>query len=500
MSDFQLPDMLESGELARLIPVVPDSQKEQRVVAVVLATFRVVPEFALALLGEVGAPSGKTAKIECYTEVVFRKTKEDKKRLRPDGLIVVTLGKRVWTAIIEAKAGTARLTNEQVEEYIAIARTHDVNAVITISNQYAVLPTHHPLDIPKSRRKTVELFHFSWAAIATKATVLSDTKKVADVEQAFILKEVIRFLQHDSSGTLTFTKMSPGWKETALAIQQRLPLKANDANLQDAIGSWHELTKFLCLELSSALSEIVVIKLPRNAALEQSRRFADDVNLMMERQLLKCEFDIPNTAGILKITADFLRRVIILSVEVGAPQDRARAPSVINWLTRQLPVTSDDAKLLIRAAWRNRTQKTAAFLSQVREDTACLIGSNKSLLPRSFEVIRTIVMAGRFIQSQNFVEDVKSAVPIFYSDVIQHLKEWSPSPPKIKESKDKEGQVGSLSPVASENHEVVSVTVEPQELVMNVDLEVIPRADEGRPVKKEEASAILGYLSKRLGS
>ncbi len=68
MSELQLPGILESGELARLIPIVSDSQKEQRVVAVVLATFRVVPEFALALLGEVGAPSGKTAKIECYTE------------------------------------------------------------------------------------------------------------------------------------------------------------------------------------------------------------------------------------------------------------------------------------------------------------------------------------------------------------------------------------------------------------------------------------------------
>lgn len=500
MSDFQLPDMLESGELARLIPVVSDSQKEQRVVAVVLAAFRVVPEFALALLREVGAPSGKTAKIECYTEVVFRKAKDEKKRPRPDGLIVVTLGKRTWTAIIEAKAGTARLTTEQVEEYIAIARSHDVNAVITISNQYAVLPTHHPLEIPKSRRKAVELFHFSWAAIATKATVLNDTKKVADVEQAFILKEVIRFLQHDSSGTLTFSKMSPGWKDSALAIQQRLPVKANDASLQDAIGSWHELTKFLCLELSSALSENVVIRLPRTAALEQSRRFAGDVNLMMERQLLKCEFDIPNTAGIIKITADFLRRVVILSVEVGAPQDRARAPSAINWLTRQLPITDDDTKLLVRAAWRNRTQKTAAFLSQTREDPACLIGSDKSLLPRSFEVIRTIDMAGRFIQSQNFVEDVKSAVPMFYSDVVQHIKEWVPSPPKIKDSKAKEEEAETVLSAGPEEHEVAHATVEPQEYPTIVDLEIIPRADEGKPVKKEEVSTILGHLSKRLDS
>lgn len=499
MSDAQLPDMLESGELARLIPVVADSQKEQRVVSAVLATFRVVPEFALALLGEVGAPSGKTAKIECYTEVVFRKEASEKKRSRPDGLIVVTLGKRIWTALIEAKAGTARLTTEQVEEYITIARAHNVDAVITISNQYAVLPTHHPLQIPKSRRKEVQLFHFSWAAIATKATVLSDTKRIADVEQAFLLKELIRFLQHDSSGTLTFTKMSPGWKETALSIQQRLPLKANDENLQDAIGSWHELTKFICLELSSALSETVTIRLPRNAAMDQSRRFADDVNLMMEKQLLKCEFDIPNTAGIVKITADFLRRVIILGVEVGARQDRARAPAAINWLTRQLPISDDDSKLLIRAKWPNRTQKTAAFLSQTREDPENLVGSNKTLLPRSFEVIRTLDMAGRFIQSQNFVDDVKSAMPTFYGDVVQHLKEWTPSAPKIKEIAPK-GETEADPRKDGHDSEAGTGSQETQEDIASLDLEIIPRADETKPVRKEEASTILKYLSKRLTS
>ena len=66
-----LPDFLESGEIARLIPVIADSRREQRVASVFLATLSAVPEFAQPLLTSVGVRLGKRSVIDTFTEVVI---------------------------------------------------------------------------------------------------------------------------------------------------------------------------------------------------------------------------------------------------------------------------------------------------------------------------------------------------------------------------------------------------------------------------------------------
>jgi len=71
-----LPEFLESGEIARLIPVIADSRREQRVASVFLATLSAVPDFAHPLLTGVGARLGKRSSIDTFTEVVFKGHRE----------------------------------------------------------------------------------------------------------------------------------------------------------------------------------------------------------------------------------------------------------------------------------------------------------------------------------------------------------------------------------------------------------------------------------------
>lgn len=499
MQSQNLPEFLERGDIARLIPVVPDSQKELKVVSAVLATFRIVPEFALALLKDVGAPTGKTAKIECYTEVVFKNGSDNSRKARPDGLLRISMGKRTWTAIIEAKAGNAKLTKEQVEEYLDIAKKNGVDAVITISNQYAVLPTHHPLDVSKSKTRVVDLFHFSWAAIASRAIVLSESKKISDVEQAIVLDEIIRFLRHDSSGVMRFSRMAKGWRDTASKIQQQLPLKGTDADLLDAIGSWHELTKFLCLELSTALGEVVTLKLSKDTLANQNLKLAEDIELMIENQTLSCEFDIPDTVGNLKLTADFLRRVAILSVEVDAPKDRARTPATVNWLTRQIPESPLDSMLLVRARWPRRTEDTAAYLLELRENPSAIVGDSKGILPKSFEIIRTIDLGGRFIQSQNIVDDLRSELHNFYKGVVQHLKEWIPSAPKIRTQTKAAKETEPENLVEAIEDAVTRSEITEAEPSEAIEMDDLSRLDTTSPVNSEETTKILTFLTKKFG-
>ena len=71
MAKNNIVDQIESGQIARLLPTVADSKKEERATSSLLASFMVVPAFVGEVLSSVGVHFGKRSKIKCYTEVVF---------------------------------------------------------------------------------------------------------------------------------------------------------------------------------------------------------------------------------------------------------------------------------------------------------------------------------------------------------------------------------------------------------------------------------------------
>lgn len=82
--ELKIRNALASGQLAKLIPTVSDSKKEERATSSLLASFMVVPTFAKEVLSEAGAPTGKRLKIKCYTEVTFKSFDKIKNRDQTD--------------------------------------------------------------------------------------------------------------------------------------------------------------------------------------------------------------------------------------------------------------------------------------------------------------------------------------------------------------------------------------------------------------------------------
>jgi hypothetical protein len=196
------PEFLSGGEPARLIPITADSAREQKSISVLLAGMRSVLELRQALLKSIGTRVGSSATLEAWTEVVF--ANEDKKTAqqkdRPDGILILRTGKREWRALIEAKVGNETLGEEQVSRYLQQAKNHKLDAVITITNQFAALPTHHPVKLPKIATRSVALYHWSWAFIRTQCQLLLKNNDVEDVDQVFILSEILRYFESDRSG------------------------------------------------------------------------------------------------------------------------------------------------------------------------------------------------------------------------------------------------------------------------------------------------------------
>lgn len=466
---LQLPDdesglaiqpFIEQAQIARLIPCLKDSNAEGKATSSFLASLMVVPSLAETVLKDAGAPVLKASRIRCLSEVVFKDNK-----IRPDGLIIIESGKNVWTALVEAKVGNNDLAQEQIEAYLDLAKGLGVDALITISNQFATRPTHHPVAVSKMKTKKVALLHFSWQSIISKAVMLSENRDVEDPEQAYILIQLIRYLSDSRSKVTVLPRMSKDWKVVSDEVLKRSRLAKTSPTVKNAITDWHQLLRYLALELGAAIGKPVSVHLTKALIDDPNRRVSEDAEMIANENHLRAYLKVPNAASLVNFTADFQRRTINFSMKLDAPGDKSMRPkTAITWFLRQLSHLNEPA-LIIRVEWPRRIPMTSATLGEARENPERLLAPNVTDKPKFLEVMRVVDLGAKFGGSKNFVEACETALPRFYRNVVQHMTAWVAKPPKIKEPKaslpsdvEKSGGGDGVGIVPAENREVASST------------------------------------------
>lgn len=448
--DLPRPEFLTQGEKARLIPSVADTSKECRITSILLATMMSVEEFGKGILGSLGMRVGKTSKIQCFTEVVFKG--DGSSKIRPDGLIIVRTGNKSWSAIVESKIGKAELNKEQIEAYLDIAKQHNIDAVITISNLSVADPSHHPLQVGKVKTRNVGLYHWSWMHLITEAIMWTKHYGVSDSDQGYILSEFVRYLQHPSSGVGSFDRMNSGWKDVCTTIQHGMPVNKTSAEVTDSIANWHQFVRSLSLEMSVAVGHSVTVPLRREYNADPQKRLLDDCQTLATDQIVETEFDIPNAASRIRVCADIKRRTVSASMRLRAPEDKVRAKARINWIFSQLKNCVDDS-LIIKVIWPSRIPDTFATLGKLRENLDIALSDKTDAAPIAFEVIMTRDLAARFKGAQTFVEDTQALLLEFYDKIGQHLREWVAAPPKLaipEPSKVIDGSIDTVLPAVNE--------------------------------------------------
>lgn len=447
MSDNR-PDLLSRGERARLIPVVADSSKEVRAASILLATMSNVRPLARVLLDDLGQHVGKRARLEAYAEVAFENTPEVP-FARPDGLLILTSGKQPWRALIEAKIGRARLDGEQLASYCELARLNRIDALITISNEFVALPTHHPVKLPKSATKHVSLYHWSWMHVLTQAQLLLHGHGCDAPEQQYLLEEMVRYFSHDSVGISTFDRMNSDWKDLVTKVQSGSPLSKIAPEVENSVAAWHQEQRDLCLLMSRKLGRNTTLKMSRAHARDQIGWLRGDCEDAVRRRSLTCTLEVPDAAAPITVTADIARRTVSCAMKVTAPKDKKQLKSRVNWLMRQLGhVDSED--VFVRAIWPGRAPDTQAQLSDVRESPGQLVVGRASALPNEFEVIMVHDLASKFAGRRTFIEVLEATVPEYYEEVGQHLRAWVPAPPKIIEEDEGDPKHGTVNSIDSD--------------------------------------------------
>lgn len=416
---------------ARLIPVSgigSAHEAEERATSAFLAVLSVVRDLSSELLTPLGASRAQRAKVETFVEVIMPKSK-----LRPDGLIRVEFGKSSWSSFVEVKTGDNNLTADQVNAYWDLAREWDIDHVLTISNEIAPKQGVHPTEGLRVRSNSkVQISHLSWSAIVSSALRIKEHKGIEDSEQAWLLDELIRYLQHERSGALDFSDMGSNWVSIRDGAREGAISRKSDG-IEDVVGRWDQLLRFGALRLSADIGEDVSLVLPRGQRDAQHRTTAL-VDSLSDDGTLVGGLHIPNTAGDLMVDADLRARRLTASIDMNAPQDKG-AKGRVSWLVGQLADAPGD--LVIEAYAKNARTASAATLSQTREDRyACLDTDKKE--PFRFKVImRTDMGMGRKTgsRSRGFIATVLDLIENFYGDVVQQITPWQPPAPKLKQSK-----------------------------------------------------------------
>jgi hypothetical protein len=429
----KLPSILLKGEPSRLFPVLADTSKEGRTLSIFLACLENVGVFGRAMMASLDLRVGVRAKVETYTEVVLRKAPTNAKH-RPDGLIVVNTGKSIWTALVEAKVGANALTNEQIEAYLQLARLNDVNAVITLSNQFTSLPTHHPLSVSGTLTRKVDLFHWSWGYVITQAHLLKEGDEVEDHEQLLLLSELQRFLLHPSSGVKEFDQMPAAWSDLCARVAAGGRADAKSTETLEVVGAWHQGLERVTSVLSRQLSDRVEVQMTRAEAGDPALRMRASVESLAREACLTNHLVIPDAAAPIQVSADLAKRSVSFAMRLKAPSDRQSTKAKVSWLLRQLAQT-DANDLHVKLFWPGRAATSQFPLYKLREAPEIASRDREGMSVLSFEILLVRDLGAKFAQRKIIVTELIRAGAEFYENVGSYLVAWQAKPPKIIEGK-----------------------------------------------------------------
>ncbi len=191
----------------------------------------------------------------------------------------------------------------QLEDYLDVAREQQFDAVLTISNQLVTTPGEHPTPVDKKKTKKVSLVHLSWSQIHTEAVIERVNRSVADPDQAWILAELIRYLEHSRSGAVDFEDMGPSWVTVRNSVATRT-LRSSDKTAAEVVGRYGQLVAFAGMRLSRDLGVDVRSVLSRAETRDVAARTQAGVSRLVDAGILHGALRVPNAAAPIDVTAD----------------------------------------------------------------------------------------------------------------------------------------------------------------------------------------------------
>ncbi|MFB7810238.1 TerD family protein [Streptomyces sp. CH8.1] len=404
----------DSWRTARLFPVPSlksDKEREVRATSVLLSVMAQVPEFGRRLTAAFGAPAGR---MQTFTEVPLPHGDAPK---RPDGVIRVERAGKLWTALVETKTNGNALKTEQVQQYVDIAARRGYEAVITLSNDVALEGAPIvDVKIDGRRKHKVSLWHLSWAEVAHQAQMLIRHEGVGNAAHAWLLQELLEYLQHEHSGCHGFQNMGPAWVPVRNGIDDET-IGIGDARAVDVVESWERLIRQVCLRLGGELGQKALpVQRARRGSDPRARRTAAAEKLCTEGRLA-AELRIDGTSSVIGVIADLRTMKVRTCVDVPATEG-AYPLAAAKRLIRMLAEAPADLHVQSLVEGENGPRGT---LERLRPEPGNLLpGDGASIAGFRLTLIKGMGNSRGNTES-GFIRSVDDAVDRFYHGVVAHL-------------------------------------------------------------------------------
>ncbi len=430
---------------ARLLPTAgirSQGEQERRAASALLAVMGAVPDFCHALLSDMKVNKGK---ISTYTELRF---KDDEERLHiPDGAIVIERGQKMWSCLVEIKTNGAVLEADQVSRYLDLARRHGFNGLLTISNQIRGDASELPYAVRGQKLRGLTVYHLSWWHVLTEAIVQHRFRGISDPDQAWILGELIRYLDDENSGAASFGGMGSAWVRVRESARNGT-LRVDDPEAREISAKWEQFITYLGLHLSQELGVDIKHLRPRGKGPEEQLDLA--TQRLASDGIFSSSLEVPNAVGPIEVEANLRTRLVTTNVEIAAPKE-GRPRTRINWLLRQLKDAPDDLRIDVHFS-RVRATRSELLGDCRHSPELLLLKDDPKRDPRAFVVALSKAMGKKDGRKEgSFVAETRRQVTSFYGDLVQGLVLPRTQAPKIREQ---ETDAEPVEPHEAEKSEV----------------------------------------------
>jgi hypothetical protein len=261
----------------------------------------------------------------------------------------------------------------------------------------------------------------------TEARVEHKHRGISDPDQAWILGELIAYLDHEKAGAGGFEDMGDSWVAVREGARART-LRASDKGVRTVTERWEQLIQYLALGLTQDLGRDVEPLWPRKVG--PSARIDAAVRLLVDEGKLTASIRVPGAIAPMELEADLRTRLFTTSVEVQAPRE-GRAKTRIAWLAKHLRDAPDAQR--VEARYPNARETVTLTVKQLREaPDKLLLPTDLKREPKAFRVsLSKELGAKRGRGPGSFVLESKNQASDFYRTTLQQLRPWAASAPKL---------------------------------------------------------------------